>query len=196
MGTIQICGVFVLAARSTSTTLKITHLPSGETSGSPTRFSFIMSSKVKGCLAWAMAGNVNARAEEKEENGAWDLLGKRMSLAGTGGFLLTPPKTFAILSAAKDLCNGCQVTAREQTHSDGKNITKPQNRITFQRQPLIRRGIQRSGRTAAPYPPTSLSGEGLEGGDTAVTSSGRNLLSFGSRQGVAGCVSAPILKIR
>jgi hypothetical protein len=28
-----------------------THLPSGEGTGSPTRFSFIMSSKVKGCLA-------------------------------------------------------------------------------------------------------------------------------------------------
>src|SRR5437660_5051259 len=52
------CGVFVFASRSTSTTLKITHLPSGETSGSPTRFSFIMSSKVKGCLAWARAGSV------------------------------------------------------------------------------------------------------------------------------------------
>src|ERR1700758_2339029 len=55
------CGVFVLAARSTSVTLKITHLPSGETCGSPTRFSFIMSSNVKGCLAWARAGIANAR---------------------------------------------------------------------------------------------------------------------------------------
>src|ERR1700739_1508929 len=55
------CGVFVLAARSTSTTLKITHLPSGETCGSPTRFSFIMSSKVNGCLACARAGSANAR---------------------------------------------------------------------------------------------------------------------------------------
>src|SRR5271156_5939314 len=49
------CGVLVLASRFTSTTLKITHLPSGETTGSPTRLSFIMSSKVKGCLAWAKA---------------------------------------------------------------------------------------------------------------------------------------------
>ena len=57
------CGVLVFAARSTSTALKITHLPSGEDLGSPTRFSFIMSSKVKGCLAWAKAG----RGEEKNE---------------------------------------------------------------------------------------------------------------------------------
>src|SRR5262249_31906976 len=56
---IQMCGVLVLAARSTSTTLKITHLPSGETWGSPTRFSFIMSSKVMGCLDWAAAGSAN-----------------------------------------------------------------------------------------------------------------------------------------
>src|SRR5580698_1802580 len=59
------CGVFVLASRSTSTTLKITHLPSGETCGSPTRFSFIMSSNVKGCLAWAMAGNVKVKRTRK-----------------------------------------------------------------------------------------------------------------------------------
>src|SRR5438309_1724819 len=60
VGTIQICGVFVFAARSTSTTLKITHLPSGETCGSPTRFSFIMSSNVKGCLDWAAIDDANA----------------------------------------------------------------------------------------------------------------------------------------
>jgi len=53
--TIQMCGVFVFAARSTSTALKSTHLPSGEGSGSPTRFSFIMSFEVKGCLAWEKA---------------------------------------------------------------------------------------------------------------------------------------------
>src|SRR5580700_3944657 len=59
------CGVLVLASRSTSTTLKITHLPSGETAGSPTRFSFIMSSKVNGCFAWATAGNENAMSTRK-----------------------------------------------------------------------------------------------------------------------------------
>src|SRR5580698_4888876 len=61
------CGVLVLASRSTSTTLKITHLPSGETAGSPTRFSFIMSSKVNGCFAWATAGNENAMSTRKAE---------------------------------------------------------------------------------------------------------------------------------
>ena len=54
-GTIQTCGVLVLASRLTSTTENATHLPSGEGTGSPTRLSFIMSSKVKGCLAWAAA---------------------------------------------------------------------------------------------------------------------------------------------
>src|SRR5271165_1517693 len=52
---IQRCGVLVLASRLPSTALKATHLLSGETVGSPTRLSCIMSSKVKGCLAWAEA---------------------------------------------------------------------------------------------------------------------------------------------
>src|ERR1700751_2827552 len=64
-GTIQMCGVLVLAARATSTTLKITHFPSGETCGSPTRFSFIMSSKVKGCLAWAASGRGNEKTRKE-----------------------------------------------------------------------------------------------------------------------------------
>src|SRR6202050_1432031 len=64
-GTIQICCVLVLASRLTSTTLKITHLPSGETCGSLTRLSFIMSSKVKGCLAWAKVGNTHTSRAQK-----------------------------------------------------------------------------------------------------------------------------------
>ena len=69
-GTIQMCGVFLFAARSTSTALNSTHLPSGEGTGSPTRFSFIMSSKVKGCLAWAEKGKEKrtARNEQEEVN--------------------------------------------------------------------------------------------------------------------------------
>src|SRR5581483_132568 len=54
-GTIQTCGVRVLAVRSTSTALNNTHLPSGEGTGSPTRLRDIMSSKVKGCLVCAIA---------------------------------------------------------------------------------------------------------------------------------------------
>jgi hypothetical protein len=50
-GTIQMCGVLAFFSRSTSTALNKTHLPSGEGTGSPTRLSFIMSSKVKGRLA-------------------------------------------------------------------------------------------------------------------------------------------------
>src|SRR5271166_3782106 len=65
-GTIQMCGVFLFAARSTSTALNKTHLPSGEGTGSPTRFSFIMSSKVKGCLAWAAAGRVRQNISRNE----------------------------------------------------------------------------------------------------------------------------------
>ena len=48
------------------------------------------------------------------------------------------------------------------------------------RQPLARRGIQVSGRTAAPFPPASLSGEGLEGWVAAVC----------FRRVVACCVSS------
>ncbi len=36
------------------------------------------------------------------------------------------------------------------------------------RQPLFEKGILLSGRTAAPFPPASLSGEGSEGGVAAV----------------------------
>src|SRR3954447_5702978 len=60
-GTTQMCGVLVFAARSTSTTLKITHFPSGDGWGSATRFSFIMSSKVNGCLAWVNAGTADTK---------------------------------------------------------------------------------------------------------------------------------------
>src|SRR5437764_10570055 len=42
-------------------------------------------------------------------------------------------------------------------------------RLIFPRQPLIHQGIQVCGRTAAPFPPTSLSGEGPEGGVAAVS---------------------------
>src|SRR6476659_5679036 len=55
-GTIQMWGVFLFAARSTSTALNSTHLPSGDETGSATRLSDIMSSKVKGCLACEKAG--------------------------------------------------------------------------------------------------------------------------------------------
>src|SRR5947207_5855074 len=52
-GTIQRCEIFVFASRSTSTASNTTHLPSGEGTGAPTRFNFIMSSNVKGCFALA-----------------------------------------------------------------------------------------------------------------------------------------------
>ena len=64
-GTIQMCDVFLFAARSTSTAANSTHLPSGEGTGSPTRFSFIMSSKVKGCLACEKAGREKRRTTKK-----------------------------------------------------------------------------------------------------------------------------------
>src|SRR6516162_2273164 len=41
----------MFAARSTSTQSNITHLPFGDGTGAPTRFSAIMSSKVNGCFA-------------------------------------------------------------------------------------------------------------------------------------------------
>src|SRR5260370_39390761 len=74
------CGVFVLASRFTSTTLKITHLPSGETCGSPTRLSFIMSSKVKGCLAWGKAETVKKMRARKisKERGMGECSLKRL----------------------------------------------------------------------------------------------------------------------
>ena len=64
-GTIHRCGVLVFASRLTSTALKATHLPSGETIGSPMRLSCIMSSKVKGCLAWACAKRENASRKRR-----------------------------------------------------------------------------------------------------------------------------------
>src|SRR3981081_2468385 len=64
-GTIQMWEVFLFAARSTSTAANSTHLPSGEGTGSPTRFSFIMSSKVKGCLACEKAGREKKREQRR-----------------------------------------------------------------------------------------------------------------------------------
>src|SRR5207247_10166719 len=52
-GTIHKCEVFVFAARSTSSQSNTTHLPSGEGTGAPTRFSAIMSSNVNGCFVFA-----------------------------------------------------------------------------------------------------------------------------------------------
>src|SRR5205085_5231107 len=58
------------ASRSTSTASNTTHLPSGDGTGPPTRFSFIMSSKVNGRFAvvlapgagdWAKRVPVNAK---------------------------------------------------------------------------------------------------------------------------------------
>src|ERR1700722_6599646 len=60
VGTIHTCGVLVFASRLTSTALNNTHFPSGETTGSPTRLSDIISSKVKGCLASAEAARLDA----------------------------------------------------------------------------------------------------------------------------------------
>src|SRR5262249_31654345 len=51
-GTIHKREIFVFASRSTSTQSNTTHLPSGDGTGAPTRLSFIMSSNVKGCLAF------------------------------------------------------------------------------------------------------------------------------------------------
>src|ERR1700746_1566024 len=84
VGTIQMCGVLVLASRFTSTTLKITHLPSGETSGSPTRLTFIMSPKVKGCLAWGNAGHIGATTARDIRNRRRivNILDERKSVAG------------------------------------------------------------------------------------------------------------------
>src|SRR5271157_3692303 len=72
-GTIQMCGVFLFAAKSTSTALNSTHLPSGEGTGSPTRFSFIMSSKVKGCLVWEKAGTTRQSISRNERRRMHDL---------------------------------------------------------------------------------------------------------------------------
>ena len=49
-GTIHKCEIFVFASRSTSPQSNTTHFPSGDGTGAPTRLSFIMSSKVNGCL--------------------------------------------------------------------------------------------------------------------------------------------------
>src|SRR6266853_1701643 len=77
-GTIQMCGVFLFAARSTSTALNSAHLPSGEGTGSPTRFSFIMSSKVKGCLACEKAGREES---QEKQDGAWRASAEQESVA-------------------------------------------------------------------------------------------------------------------
>src|ERR1019366_6937464 len=64
-GTIHRCGLRVFSSRVTSTALNATHLPSGETMGSPMRLSCIISSKVKGCLLCA-----NPHNEQNNRNNA------------------------------------------------------------------------------------------------------------------------------
>src|SRR3984885_3879908 len=60
------CDVFLLAARSTSTAANSTHFPSGEGTGSPTRFSFMRSSKVKGRFACENAGRHKQSEKRKQ----------------------------------------------------------------------------------------------------------------------------------
>src|SRR5207237_9969436 len=55
IGTSPAGGLFRFAFEPTSTAVNTTHLPSGEGTGSFTRLSAIMSSKVKGCLLCADA---------------------------------------------------------------------------------------------------------------------------------------------
>src|SRR6202790_1531691 len=86
-GTIQMWEVFLFAARSTSTAAKSTHLPSGEGTGSPTRFSFIMFFNVKGCFAWENAGRVQRRTRRKvrrrmRASGKQESLAPRSEVAG------------------------------------------------------------------------------------------------------------------
>jgi hypothetical protein len=63
----------------------------------------------------------------------------------------------------------------------------------FPNQPLFREGIQVSGRTAAPYPLASLSGEGLEGGVAAVPE--KDLAGHYAREGHSAS-TASVPKIR
>src|ERR1035441_7289727 len=77
------CGVFLFAAKSTSTALNSTHFPSGEGTGSETRFSFIMSSKVKGCLAWENEGREKRRTKRKTKRRITCL--RRTKKCSTGG---------------------------------------------------------------------------------------------------------------
>src|SRR3954470_1363391 len=67
-GTIQRCEIFVFASRSTSTASNTTHFPSGDGIGAPTRFNFIMSSKVKGCFALGLDGAGWAKTEPLSAN--------------------------------------------------------------------------------------------------------------------------------
>src|SRR5450755_4723365 len=100
------CGVFLFAARSTSTALKSTHFPSGEGTGSPTRFSFIMSSKVKGCLAWENAGREKRRTKRKTNCRIMCLRGTKECSTGriqTSESELTSP--IAEVKPAKEICH-------------------------------------------------------------------------------------------
>src|SRR5215468_5235403 len=67
-GTNHTCGVLVFAFKSTSTAANSTQCPSGETCGSSTRFSAIMSSKVNGCFDCAEADCVSAAMASTSED--------------------------------------------------------------------------------------------------------------------------------
>ena len=60
--------------------------------------------------------------------------------------------------------------------------------VTFRNQPLFEEGIQMSGRTAAPFPPASLSGEESEGGVAAVSAPFSDQLAASLRYGDAASI--------
>ena len=110
-GTIHKCEIFTFASRSTSSASNTTHNPSGDGTGAPTRLSFIMSSKVKGCLPLEIAGagvcprsdvvsaKLIAMRTLMSRKGSAELAGTQWSCPGSArvsrvGFGVSPKQSF------------------------------------------------------------------------------------------------------
>src|SRR6266849_6304608 len=129
IGTTQICGVFVFAFRSTSTAANSTHFPSGEGTGSSTRLSAIMSSKVKGCLVWEAKGSARKMTRTNEPT--------RMTTSGRRPNSLIHPGIHQPDAAAfkvRNIASGENCAMRPRNSSDlcGKIVHESRFRLCIQ----------------------------------------------------------------
>src|SRR5437763_12756710 len=106
IGTIQTCGVRLFASRSTSTALNNTHLLTGETCGAPTRLSFIMSSKVKGCLVCEKEGILRRNANTRKGSRRIHTSTKRLSVNHHSSRIKDLDHTTGLTVRSTFLCSG------------------------------------------------------------------------------------------
>jgi hypothetical protein len=108
----------------------------------------------------------NASEKNKKKASHDALLGKRLSVTGESFQLLASASCVVILRPARFAGRRIYVLPASAKILRRAKSRPPQDdgadNVAL-RQPLTNMGIQLIGRTVAPFPPVSLSGEGLEG---------------------------------